>query len=101
MLKIFIVKGKEYVKMKFTIRKGKKMAFKLVLIFVVAYVVFLFINQQIKIKTKNDELDRLNQQIIAEKDKAHNIKNKIRDAVELENSEVGKPGRRVFENVAE
>lgn len=101
MLKIFVVKGNEYVKMKFTVRKGKKTVFKLLLAFVVAYLVFLFINQQVKIKIKSDELDRLNQQIVAEKDKTHNIKNKIKDAVEHENSEVGKPGRRVFENVAE
>lgn len=87
--------------MKFTARKSKKMIVKLFLLSVIAYIVCLFINQQIKIKIKIDELSRLNEQIAIEKNKSEDIKNKIKSATDAENSKNGKPDRRIFENVAE
>lgn len=89
------------VKMKFVSRKCKKVILKLLVFSVIIYVVCLFVNQQIKIKTKEDELNRLNSQIVVEENRSEEIKNKIRNASESINPNVGKSVRRVFENVAE
>lgn len=89
------------VKMKFVSRKCKKVVLKLLLFSVIVYIVCLFVNQQIKIKTKEEELSRLNNQIVVEKNKSEDIRNKIRNAGESINPNGGKSGRRVFENVAE
>lgn len=88
-------------RMKFTARKGKKMIIKLFLLSIIAYIICLFINQQIKIKIKSDELNKLNEQIAIEKSKSEDIKNQIKSATDSENPKGGKPDRRVFENVAE
>lgn len=87
--------------MKFTARRGKKIMIKWFLVVAIGYVIYLFINQQVKIKIKNDEIHKINEQISVEKSKLQDIKNKIKDVVESSNKEKGKPSVRVFENVAE
>ena len=54
---------------KLAFKKSKKMFVKSVIILLLFYVVFLFINQQVKIKMKKEELARINQQITTEKEK--------------------------------
>ena len=80
-------------------KRRKKIFFKSILVLFAFYVIYLFINQQIKIKIKKDELASINRQIIAEKEKKDSI---------LENSsskqideKVENSGVRVFENVSQ
>ena len=72
---------------------------KSVIILLLFYVVFLFINQQVKIKMKKDELARINQQITTEKEKKDNILDANSNQQNEDNAE--KSNIRVFENVAQ
>ncbi len=87
--------------MKVSIKKSKKFVLKLVLLSFIAYVVFLFINQQVKIKNKKDELARVNKQICTEKSKNEEIRNKIDEADNNKNPDKSNSGKRVFENSTE
>ncbi|MGN1043309.1 MAG: hypothetical protein ACI4PR_00695 [Acutalibacteraceae bacterium] len=59
----------------------------------------MFINQQIKIKIKKDELASINRQIIAEKEKKDSILENSSSKQSDENVE--NSGVRVFENVSQ
>ena len=72
---------------------------KSVIILIIFYIVYLFINQQVKIKMKKDELVRINQQITTEKEKKDNILDANSKQQNEENAE--KSNIRVFENVAQ
>lgn len=87
--------------MKFSVKKSKKFVLKLVLLSFIAYVIFLFINQQVKINNKKEELARINKQICEEKDKNEEIRNKINEYGNNKNSNESKSGKRIFENSAE
>lgn len=87
--------------MRISKKKSKKIVLKLILLFFIAYVIFLFINQQIKIKNKNDELAQINKQITTEKSKNEEIRNKINESGNNKNSDKSNSGKRVFENSTE
>lgn len=72
---------------------------KSVIILIIFYIVYLFINQQVKIKMKKDELVRINQQITTEKEKKDSILDANSKQQNEENAE--KSNIRVFENVAQ
>ena len=72
---------------------------KSVIILLIFYVIYLFINQQVKIKMKKDELVRINQQITTEKEKKDSILDANSNQQNEENAE--KSNIRVFENVAQ
>lgn len=84
---------------KLAFKKSKKMFVKSVIILLLFYVVFLFIDQQVKIKMKKDELARINQQITTEKEKKDNILDANSNQQNEDNAE--KSNIRVFENVAQ
>lgn len=65
----------------------------------IAYVLFLFINQQVKIKSKKDELSKLNSEIVEEKKKTDSMLEEI----EKRKSQGGSDNSRVriFENVTQ
>ena len=78
-------------------KRRKKIFFKSILVLFAFYVIYLFINQQIKIKIKKDELASINRQIIAEKEKKDSILENSSSKQSDENVE--NSGVRVFENV--
>lgn len=80
-------------------KRRKKIFFKSILILFAFYVIYLFINQQIKIKIKKDELASINRQIIAEKEKKDSILENSSSKQSDENVE--NSGVRVFENVSQ
>lgn len=87
--------------MKFFARRGKKFVFKMIILFIVGYVLFLFIDQQIKIRTRREELAKMNEQIASEKTKEEELRQKINEVESSENSGDNKVKHRVFENAAE
>jgi cell division protein FtsL len=87
--------------MKFFVKKSKKFVLKLVLLSFIAYVIFLFINQQVKINNKKDELAQINKQICSEKDRSEEMRNKIDEYGSNKKSNESKSGKRIFENSAE
>ena len=82
-------------------KKVKKIVFKLILFAFLGYVIFLFINQFIKIKTKNDELSSIKERISIQEEENREMKKEI--ANNLDDSKI--PGKNsetiVFENVTE
>ena len=87
--------------MKFFARRGKKFVFKMIILFIVGYVLFLFIDQQIKIRTRREELAKMNEQIASEKAEEEELRQKINEVESSENSGDNKVKHRVFENAAE
>lgn len=85
--------------MKLFARKGKKIVVKLVILSIVGWCIYFFINQRVKIKLKNDELDYINKQIAVEKQKNEEIREKLDDASKKDDKDNSR--KRVFENVAE
>lgn len=92
----FVFKG--VVAIKFVFKKSKKLLIKIIIFSIIAYIIFLFINQQVKIKQKNDELANLNEQIKTEKQKKDELINSS-DQNEENNHDSSKV--RIFENVME
>lgn len=80
-------------------KRRKKIFFKSILVLFAFYVIYLFVNQQIKIKIKKDELASINRQIIAEKEKKDSILENSSSKQSDENVE--NSGVRVFENVSQ
>ena len=81
-------------------KKVKKFVFKLFLFAVLGYVIFLFIDQFIKIKTKSDELSGVQEKIAAQEEKNQEMKHELEQ--KANNDESGKnSGTIVFENVTE
>lgn len=82
-------------------KKVKKIVFKLVLFAFLGYVIFLFINQFIKIKTKSDELSSIKERISIQEEENREMKKEITN--NLDDSKI--PGKNsetiVFENVTE
>ena len=87
--------------MKFFAIRGKKFVFKMIILFIVGYVLFLFIDQQIKIRTRREELAKMNEQIASEKAKEEELRQKINEVESSENSGDNNVKHRVFENAAE
>ena len=87
--------------MKFELKgkKIRKLIIKIFLLSVLGYVIFLFINQQIKIKNKNDEITQLNKQISEQQDKNEEILGILNEADTSE--EQANVPKRVFENAIE
>lgn len=90
---------KEVISIKLVFKKSKKLIIKIIIFSIIAYIVFLFINQQVKIKQKRDELANINEQIKTEKQK----KDELMNSSEYEDGENKKDSSkvRVFENVME
>lgn len=87
------------ISIKLVFKKGKKLLIKIIIFAIIAYIVFLFINQQVKIKQKKDELANLNKQIKIEKQKKDELKNSLEQNEESSNKDSSKV--RIFENVTE
>ncbi len=85
--------------MKLFSRKSKKIVIKLIILSIIVYCAYFFINQRIKIKIKNDELDYINKQIAVEKQKNEEIREKLDKA--SKEDEKNNFRTRVFENVPE
>ena len=84
---------------KLVFKKSKKLIIKIIIFSIIAYIVFLFINQQVKIKQKKDELANLNEQIKTEKQKQNELINSSDQTDEENNHDSSKV--RIFENVME
>lgn len=84
---------------KLVFKKSKKFIIKVIIFSIIAYIVFLFINQQVKIKQKKDELANLNEQIKTEKQKQDELINSSDQNDEENNHDSSKV--RIFENVME
>ena len=84
---------------KLVFKKSKKFIIKVIIFSIIAYIVFLFINQQVKIKQKKDELANLNEQIKTEKQKQNELINSSDQNDEENNHDSSKV--RIFENVME
>ena len=84
---------------KLVFKKSKKLIIKIIIFSIIAYIVFLFINQQVKIKQKKDELANLNEQIKTEKQKQNELINSSDQNDEENNHDSSKV--RIFENVME
>ncbi len=81
----------------------KKLVFKIVVLGIVGYVIFLFVDQCLKIRKKSEELSNINRQIIAQINENQRMKNELE-----ENSSESAEDKRfkgsetiVFENVME
>ncbi len=85
--------------MRLSARKSKKFVIKLVILSIIVCCAYFFINQRIKIKIKNDELDKTNRQIAAEIEKNKEIRQEL-DKAENENKQESSKTR-VFENAAQ
>ena len=87
-------------------QKRKNLILKLILVSAILYIIFLFINQFIKIKNKKEEMQKVSEEILTEKSKNEQILGKL-DAKGFENNnsessskEEGSNGTvRVFESV--
>lgn len=84
-------------------KKIKKIVFKIVVLGIVGYVIFLFVDQCLKIRKKSEELSNINRQIVAQSNENQRMKNELE-----ENSSENAEGKRfkgsetiVFENVME
>lgn len=84
---------------KLVAKKSKKLIIKFIIFSIIAYIVFLFINQQVKIKQKNDELANINEQIKTEKQKKDGLINSSEQSDKENNHDSSKV--RIFENVME
>ncbi len=81
-------------------KKVKKFVFKLILFALLGYVIFLFIDQFVKIKTKSEELSSVEEKIAMEEEKNREMKQQLED--NAKGAESGKnSGTIVFENVTE
>ena len=87
--------------MKFLAKKGRKFVFKVIILFIIGFALFLFIDQNIKIRTKREELAKMKEQIASEKAKEEEIRQRINEVEKSENSGDSKIKRRVFENAVE
>ncbi len=84
-------------------KKIKKLVFKIVVLGIVGYVIFLFVDQCLKIRKKSEELSNINRQIVAQSNENQRMKNELE-----ENSSESAEDKRfkgsetiVFENVME
>lgn len=84
-------------------KKIKKIVFKIVVLGIVGYVIFLFVDQCLKIRKKSEELSNINRQIVAQSNENQRMKNELE-----ENSSENAEDKRfkgsetiVFENVME
>lgn len=88
-------------------KKVKKIVFKLILFAFLGYVIFLFIDQFIKIKTKNDELNSVKEKIAAQEEKNREMKEELESNLnDSKNDGSGSLSAKnsetiVFENVTE
>lgn len=84
-------------------KKIKKLVFKIVVLGIVGYVIFLFVDQCLKIRKKSEELSNINRQIVAQSNENQRMRNELE-----ENSSENAESKRfkgsetiVFENVME
>lgn len=84
-------------------KKTKKLVFKIIVLAIIGYVIFLFVDQCLKIRKKDEELSNITKQIIAQNSENQRMKNEL----EENNSEDAESKRFqgsetiVFENVME
>ena len=87
-------------------KKVKKVVFKFILFALLGYVIFIFIDQFIKIKTRSDELNSYKEKISVQEEKKREMQQELQGrsnaSEEGGNSFGGKnSGTIVFENVTE
>lgn len=89
--------------MKFNAKKVKKIVFKLIIFGLIACVIYIFLNQYIKIKNKSNELSETQHKISVQKEKNREIRNRLNNGSEDDENASGgqKAGAIVFENVTE
>ena len=58
-------------------KKVKKTIFKVLIFGIVAYVLFVFVDQYVKIKKKSEELNNVKERISIQKDKNQEMKNEL------------------------
>lgn len=82
-------------------KKGKKnkLIIKIVLLLLAFYVLFLFINQHLKIQSKKAEIQELNNKIVTVKKETEELENAVNG--NGNGNPDSKPGTRIFENVLE
>lgn len=98
----FVSKG--VISIKRVFKKSKKLTIKIIIKFIIfsiiAYIVFLFINQQVKIWQTNDEYTNKSEKIKIEKQKKDELIKAIEENEEEENNHDSSKVR-IFENVME
>ena len=91
--------------MKINIKSRRKIILKSIILLLIFYVAFLFLNLFVKIKDKKQEIQNLNEQISVEKGKTQEILDKLdgkndgTEKVEQGEEDSHTPGVRVYENV--
>lgn len=93
--------------MKLIVKKSKRIIFKLVILSVIMYILFAFVNQYVRLKKQNEKLSTLNEQILIEKGKNKEVLNMLKK-IETEEKLQDPDGKsysgsgnkiRVFENI--
>ena len=81
----------------------KKLVFKIVVLGIVGYVIFLFVDQCLKIRKKSEELSNINRQIIAQINENQRMKNELEEnsSESAEDTRFKGSETIVFENVME
>lgn len=81
----------------------KKLVFKIVVLGIVGYVIFLFVDQCLKIRKKSEELSNINRQIIAQINENQRMKNELEEnsSESAEDKRFKRSETIVFENVME
>ena len=88
--------------MRWSAKKVKKTIFKVAILGIVIYVLFVFVDQYIKIRKKSEELNNVNERIAIQKDKNQEMKNELESGGNsAESSDCKDSGTIVFENVME
>ena len=91
--------------MKLNIRSKKNMIIRLIFVAIVLYVGYLLVSPFVKMKIKQDEINKIEEQISVEKSKNQEILNKLEEkGCQEENSDAqdggnSHSGARVYENV--
>lgn len=86
--------------MKFNIKSKKNLILRLILALFVLYVGYLVVAPFVKMKLKQDEINKLNEQIQVEKGKNQEILDKLEEEnSESQNGGGSHNGARVYENV--
>ncbi len=93
--------------MKLIVKKSKRIIFKLVILSVIMYILFAFVNQYVRLRKQNEKLSTLNEQILIEKGKNKEVldmlkkietEEKLQDPDSKSSSGSGSKIR-VFENI--
>ena len=91
--------------MKVNVKSKRKIILKSIILLMVLYIVFLFVSLFVKIRTKEQEIKDINEQISAEKNKTQEILDKLEgkngssESGEQSEESSQASGVRVYENV--